>query len=299
MNSLKSIFIYPNPDGRIYKLLKHIGRKLLFLKGLWEVIFYNILLLLHFKHLKNKCIPDFMCVGAQKSATTWLDKMLRYHPQICMPSRRKEIHFFDNNLWKGRNWYLSHFTKLKPNQICGEITPSYSVLPLNRVKQMKSHNPQLKIIIILRDPIERAWSQMKMDLIRNPGRSIEDIKEEDILRHIKSPGSINRGDYETIISKYTAVFGKNQVFTCFFDDIQSRPRHFLQSVFNFLEVSNNDSDYKSKGINTAQNRTRKLNVPSQIMNQLSNIYVPKLEKLYIMVPNKYIKGWIENAKTNS
>ena len=69
--------------------------------------------------------PDFLIIGVQKSATTWLQERLRQHPDVYMP--RNELHYFDknDNFKKGERWYLNNFKSAAKHQIIGEKTPDY------------------------------------------------------------------------------------------------------------------------------------------------------------------------------
>ena len=115
--------------------------------------------------------PDFIGIGAQKSGTSWLFKNLRKHPQLYFPET-KEIHFFDWYFYKGLNWYCKHFKDADISQYKGEITPCYSILSEEKIKFIHQINPKLKIILLLRNPIERAWSHAVMNLVKRTKREI-------------------------------------------------------------------------------------------------------------------------------
>ena len=71
-------------------------------------------------------LPNFLVVGAQRAGTTWLDAILRQHPEIYLPVKRKEIHFFDKNFSKGETWYSGFFpddSAASDYKAIGEITP--------------------------------------------------------------------------------------------------------------------------------------------------------------------------------
>ena len=116
------------------------------------------------KEIRNH-FPDFLGIGAQKAGTTWLYENLRRHPQMYLPNT-KEIHYFDWYFYKSIHWYCKHFMAVEKNKLKGEITPCYSTLSENKIKLIHKINPQLKIILILRNPIERAWSQAVMNLAK-------------------------------------------------------------------------------------------------------------------------------------
>lgn len=116
-------------------------------------------------------LPTFMVIGAQKCGTTWLSKMMLQHPEIADVTR-KEIHFFDNPArhQKGMDWYLRHFKPNSRTRAIGEFTPNYFwtvVDPADSpVKDrfpstpqlVHEMNPDLRLIVMLRDPTDRAVS---------------------------------------------------------------------------------------------------------------------------------------------
>ena len=100
--------------------------------------------------------PTFLVIGAQRAATTSLYRLLISHVRV-LPALRKEVHYFDFQYAKGRRWYLAHFPLRTAPGLTGEASPYYMVHPLapERVKRM---NPHMKLIAILRDPVDRALS---------------------------------------------------------------------------------------------------------------------------------------------
>ena len=102
---------------------------------------------------------DFIGIGTARSGTTWLYNCLRKHPDIFMPTK-KELHFFDcdKQFSKGINYYNNYFVDRKNELIQGEFTPRY-ILYKESLLRIKNLYPGVKIIISLRDPVDRAWSQ--------------------------------------------------------------------------------------------------------------------------------------------
>ncbi|HEY9295730.1 MAG TPA: sulfotransferase domain-containing protein, partial [Phormidium sp.] len=103
-----------------------------------------------------ECQPDFIIIGAQKCGTTSLYEYLIQHPQILAASK-KEVHFFDLNFAKGVDWYRQQFKPVSQKSITGEASPYYIFHPLvpQRIYQLF---PQVKLIVLLRNPVERAIS---------------------------------------------------------------------------------------------------------------------------------------------
>ena len=102
-------------------------------------------------------LPDFLGVGTQKGGTTYLYELLKRHPQVFL-AKPKEQHFFSLHWQRGADWYRRQFASSEESQICGEITPYYLFHPEARANQ--SLVPNVKLIVLLRDPVERALSRV-------------------------------------------------------------------------------------------------------------------------------------------
>ena len=103
-------------------------------------------------------LPDFLGIGTQKGGTTTLHRLLREHPQIFLPEF-KEVHFFSLHSEKPTSWYASHYKNAKKDMIKGDITPLYIFDPKSP-GLIKKVLPNVKIIALLRDPVERTLSQI-------------------------------------------------------------------------------------------------------------------------------------------
>lgn len=127
---------------------------------------YNVLESLFFKFKKLtwrfRLRPSFIIIGAQKAGTTSLYEYLLRHPQVS-PAYHKEIHYFDVNFEKSERWYRAHFPIHRPNltgrpkALAGEATPYYLFHP-SAPQRMATLYPNIKLICLLRDPVDRAYS---------------------------------------------------------------------------------------------------------------------------------------------
>ena len=182
------------------------------------------------------CLPHFLGIGTTKAGTTWLWRMLRPHPEIFMPVR-KEIHFFDNHFSQGLDWYLAHFSEAPPQQMRGEITPAYSILPPARIRVVHHLMPGAKLLYVVRNPIERAWSMANMNLGTNAGNSIHQVSDRAILKSLRSQRSRRLGDYLTNLRHWQQFYPPEQIHLMFFQDIKQRPVELLHGVQRFLGIT--------------------------------------------------------------
>ncbi|HVI04483.1 MAG TPA: sulfotransferase domain-containing protein, partial [Sphingomicrobium sp.] len=111
-------------------------------------------------------LPDFLVVGPPRTATTWLDGVLRGH--VGLPAGVKETHFFARNYGRGIDWYKDHFTQAGQSQKLGEVCAAYFENPDAR-ERIHLHVPNCKIICTLRDPVDRLYSYYK--LMRQGGKT--------------------------------------------------------------------------------------------------------------------------------
>jgi hypothetical protein len=209
--------------------------------------------------------PDFVVIGAQRSGTTWLHHVLRRHRQIWLPPI-KELHYFDRKRlrrgWERRNewlqaavaitrspgwafnylcglrsdeWYARLFERAQSRGfITGEIAPDYATLSDNVFCRIRSLNPNMKLIFIMREPVERAWSGVTRRF--KLGRITPPLTEERALEVALSPKLAARADYLTTIERVERIFPRGQLHFCFFDDLSERPTAFLSELLTFLDA---------------------------------------------------------------
>lgn len=179
--------------------------------------------------------PDFLGIGAQKSGTTWLWENLDQHPEVYM-ARPKEVHYFDWNYHQSICAYSRHFKRYPRGRIQGEITPEYGIISKKRIRFISKMNPDLKLLFLMRNPVDRAWSQAYMNLVRNTKRSYKEVSDAEFIAHFQSDRSIARGRYRSIIERWADVFGREAVFADLYDRITTDPKKLLTEVFRHLGI---------------------------------------------------------------
>jgi hypothetical protein len=206
--------------------------------------------------------PDFFIVGAARSGTTSLYYYIKDHPDIFMPSI-KEPHFFNEidygtsaakrralpaKLVRLEADYLELFESSKPGQVMGEASVSYlsdNLAPGQIIKK----NPRAKIIAVLRDPIERAYSSYLLGLRegREWNRSFSESLQEDYEYMVKfaDAGSVYiwPGLYYRHLRRYLNTFGKEQVRIYLYDDLAADTLGVVRGLCSFLGVPFYDGDF--------------------------------------------------------
>lgn len=210
-------------------------------------------------------LPDFLGIGAQKSGTTWLHEMLKQHPQICLPSDQKELHFFDSESryeTLGIEGYKSFFKDCNRNhhKVVGEITPGYlwtspfystkyQINPSRvdipkRVYNMLGSN--IKLIVLLRNPVARAVSGY-FHHVKKQRISIDD----DILEIGKKYGIIQMGFYSKHLCHWMKYYPLSSFKILIYENIVANKEKSLKDIFNFLNVNEN---VELSNINKAYNK---------------------------------------------
>lgn len=253
-------------------------------------------------NVKLSHFPDFMILGPQRTGTTWLYANLQQHPQIFL-SAEKEIFFF--NLLKNSNhrlyrsndlvWYLRFFydspaNYLKKNikmlmkykefykpTVRGEATASYAAMDYDVIREIVALNPDIRVILMIRNPIARAWSHAKKDLVRNRNRSFSEVSDEEFIDFFSDEYQIRCGRYSEMVEKWSDFVSESRLFIVFFDDIRELPERLLSQVFTFLGVRS-DSRYMTlarKRINV----TESIEMPGRYRRIIENMFDNELQKL--------------------
>jgi Sulfotransferase family len=194
-------------------------------------------------------------------------------------------------------WYRGIF-RPGPGQIAGEITPAYSILKPDSVSAIREINPDLRIIYLLRDPIERSWSSAISELARRRGRSPEKITEKQLLRHFERTAHILRTDYLRTFETWEGVFGRDQIFIGFLDEIQQDPADLLVRAYRFLGVSDS-REHVPPGLTRKVNASREYStaIPAEVRVHLAELYLPQLQELSERL-GEPATGWLRRAENS-
>lgn len=200
--------------------------------------------------------PDFFIVGAPKSATTYLDRCLRMHPDVFIP-RRKEVHFFGADLTKIPNEYfvfdegsyLKLFKDAGDKQLIGESSVMY-LYSRTAAREIKAFNPAAKAIIMLRNPVEMLYayhSQLYWGAYEDIAEFSEALAAEAerkqgrrIPRFANMPDALlyrEVGQYAEQVRRYFDTLGRDNVHVIIYDDLRRDPQGEYRKTLQFLGVN--------------------------------------------------------------
>lgn len=253
-------------------------------------------------------LPQFLCIGAQKAATSWLYVNLQRHHQIWMPPV-KELHYF-NHLFvpENRSWtnyhirtntssavrhhikngdyvdfgYLRYLCGLmtdpftetwyrnaydRPNakgKVLGDITPEYSTIPEQGIDYVRSLLGAPRLIYIIRDPVARAMSQLRMALERQPR---DNMQESDWRAMVEDWDVNNRGDYATFIPRWRSRFADQDFLFLPFAKVNQDPHGVMRQVEIFLGV---DPAKSYDGTEEKVHKTKSAPIPAFVQDMLQD-----------------------------
>jgi hypothetical protein len=253
-------------------------------------------------------------VGAQKAGTTWLHDYLYQRGDVFLP-RRKEMHYFDakyrpsfygrqkpNHLLdvdagkdpeslKGSNAYKEFFRKRVPRDIefFGEITPSYAAIGEPGFQEIRSLFPNLRVIFIMREPVDRFYSQVRMfrDKLAEKGKPPRDLE-----KLIDDPKFAERSTYEGTVTALDAVFRPEQIIYLFYETLFRE-----ESIRNLCEALG--MHYQPADFQTVVNSGGK---PSSIPSDIHERLLEKFQPTYAFCRSRFGADlpaqWLANDKSN-
>jgi hypothetical protein len=211
---------------------------------------------------------DFIVIGAQKAGTTALHEYIRRHPEVSVPAGKEAPFYSHDSIW-GAGWrpYVEKAFPFAPESTrWGVATPHYMLGSLyERVNgsasaaerperivpgRIKQHAPGAKLVAILRDPVERAYSHYRMQVLRGTEHAsfadaVDELLRPETLERSRcfpteETSYVSTGEYGRILAPYFELFGPEQVLVCFSGDLDREPGAVMRRVWSFLGV---DADF--------------------------------------------------------
>jgi Sulfotransferase family len=248
--------------------------------------------------------PDFLCVGAQKGGTSWLYQQLEAHPDFWMPPF-KELHYLDQ-LNRTKRFYaprcrdqcdtsfleniksmaersyldLDSYGRLfqhKRTRVSGDISPAYSTLNDEIIERVANHFPNLKVVFLARDPVDRAWSQLSMGVRLGMMNRFDATDPEEVIRNLLHPGVLVRSYPSKIVARWKRYVRPENFRVYFFDDLKESPAELRRSILRFL---GGDPEKPSGGLRPHENSDAgrdKLRLTAKVRDRMAQFFAQELK----------------------
>ncbi len=246
---------------------------------------------------------NFTGIGAPKAGTTLVADWLSEHPEICF-AEPKEPHYFNEissyihkqpnpNSQKDLQWYSRHFAHGSTRQINGEFSTGYMYDP-NVAQRLFDHNPEIKILVCLRHPAARAYSQYIM--FRYYFEK-ETLPFDDAVQLRKE--FIEKSKYYTLLAPYLKIFPKNQLKIILLEDIKENPLKIYREICDFLKI---DSNFEPRTLTGKSNSAKAVKAPfvSKLMGYFTKIMVGlRLSFVVEQLKKAGFKDWVMKRNSKS
>ncbi|WP_196502893.1 sulfotransferase [Aestuariivirga litoralis] len=250
--------------------------------------------------------PTLICIGAQRSGTTWLAKALQEHGSFWLPGNkeynylarfprnrvldrkaydrlaRKSWLFFggrDKHWWKiyTRDWSLDNYAELfslhEDKEYSADVSPSYSLLSEGEIRAAQYYLEGRPLLFLARNPIDRAWSATRKIMDDDPERNMDVVAYQmfDVYTRAFS-------DYAATIKRYRDVLQDCNLKIVFFDDIESRPAQVMSLLTRWLGIGPHPAELNPSLISSKRNAAREITLPDELRDAAEAYYAPFIEE---------------------
>jgi hypothetical protein len=254
-------------------------------------------------HTNGAC-PDFLCVGIHKGGTTWLYQQLDSHPDFWMPPL-KELHYFDQlgkvqrassprrrderdlrfleniaELSAKPHLDLEHYARLfepKGSLLSGDISPNYSTLTDQVIRRVVRYFPQIKVIFLARDPVERVWSHLSMEVRYQQIEPFDVTDVDEVNRKLLRRGMLLRSYPSLIVARWRRYVHPDRFRVYFFDDLQREPNDLRRSILEFLGADPDKQGSRVTADHNGWGRMEKLVLTEKVRSHLAQFFKKELK----------------------
>jgi len=216
-------------------------------------------------------------VGAGKAGTTWLQACFDEHPDLYV-NPKKELNYFSLDYQKDVTYY-DYFKKAEPNQKLADVSPTY-ISEKEGPARIHQYNPEAKIIIKLRNPVDRAFSHYVM--LRRSNHVSENMLEEitNNETHL-SKSMLEGGMYYTQVTNFQQYFKPENILILFYEDLKKDPVVYWERILKFIDV---DTEFKPSLLTKKYHKTKNLPKNQSVYNTLVKTYKSVYNKFPGLAP---------------
>ena len=243
----------------------------------------------------------FIGLGSARCGSTWLHRNLERHPDITLPER-KELRYLDKRVLKhDLNWYREQFEPAEgcaPTSIRGEITPFYCRIQPPIVRQVFELIPNLRTILVLRNPVDRTWSHAKLDFHHWSGRDLNDVSLLSLMRYASRRRSRWLNDYARAIRSWSTV-EPDSLLVERFESIAQEPQELLKRVLTHIgadpSVPADDAEIGRKVVPEGDRR-QELDIPEALSWYIASLSLPDVRELNSLLDGR-VSDWVEDLES--
>ncbi len=239
-----------------------------------------------------------------RCGSTWLYQVLKCHPDVQL-SDRKEMNFFfmREMLQHDLEWYEAHFEPGnggEPKPVRGEISPVYARLKAWQVNRIANLLPDLRVILTLRHPIERAWSQALLELGYLKGRNVRGVSLVDFVRQVERARNRLSSDYRRTIKIWSNAFGRDALHIDFFDRLQDDPQTYINGILRHIGAATPWA-LPAKFMKTKVHATNNLvghtrEIPEMVQWYIADRLLEPTERLNELLEGR-VSSWVDEMRT--
>jgi hypothetical protein len=190
------------------------------------------------------------------------------------------------------NWYEAIFPN-DANLICGEVCPGYACLPEDVIERIVERNAAIKVIYLLRDPVDRAWSSIAMHFRKKPGSDVSDVGADELVAFLMRRKSLAHCQYAENIARWREHVPAQQLYFGFFERIAAEPGAYLTEVLRFLGYTATPNlDAAVEPVNAGRGER----IERAIEQRIARALAPQADAMHRMFANAYTERWLEHAR---
>jgi hypothetical protein len=187
-------------------------------------------------------------------------------------------------------WYGSLFPRIE-GTMTGEVCPGYARLEEPQVAHVHGLMPDAKIIYLIRNPMERAWSALAMHFRKDGFAGVDKYSEDEIEARLRNPKTARHSDYSKNLAAWEAHYPPEQIFVGFFDDLRADPRGLLKEVLDFLGVDSSEA-VLPPDVASRSNPGRGEQIPERFEGVLARVLADEVRSINRKFDNEHTRNWL-------
>jgi hypothetical protein len=256
------------------------------------------------RDLVQRCPPTFVGLGSLRCGSTWLYQVLKTHPDIKLSDRKEMCFFFFRDMLRyDLEWYEAHFAPAnggQPKRVRGEISPEYARLKPWQVNRIAKLLPDLRLILTLRHPIERVWSQALLEFGYLGDRDVRKISSIDFLRQVERARNRLPSDYRRTIEIWSNAFGRDALRIDLFETLQDDPQTYVDGILRHIGASTPwavPAQFINSKVHTTSSLVRqRRDIPELVEWYIADRLLEPTERLNELLQGR-VSSWVDDMRT--